>query len=101
MKVLVHQDCLPSFYRTHLVGSFFLLIKKKFFFFLFLACHPACGILVPPPGMEPMPLGLRAWSLTLWTTQEVGNFCHIALSDSCCCSLPVPVFGEDSSSAHM
>ena len=23
----------------------------------------ACGILVPPPGVEPMPLALEAWSV--------------------------------------
>jgi len=30
----------------------------------------ACGILVPPPGIEPMPSALRAPSLTHWTSRE-------------------------------
>ena len=31
----------------------------------------ACRILVPQPGMEPMPPALEAWSLNHWTTWEV------------------------------
>ena len=34
-----------------------------FFFFFSWPCCTACGILVPPPGMEPTPLALEAWSL--------------------------------------
>ena len=31
----------------------------------------ACGILVPWPGIEPVPPALEAWSLNHWTTREV------------------------------
>ena len=39
--------------------------------FFFLLHHAACGILVPWPGIEPMPPALQAWSLNHWTTREV------------------------------
>ena len=31
----------------------------------------ACGILVPQPGIEPVPPALEAQSLNHWTTREV------------------------------
>ena len=31
----------------------------------------ACGILVPQPGVEPMPPKVEAWSLSHWTAREV------------------------------
>ena len=31
----------------------------------------SCGILVPWPGIEPMPPALGAWSLNHWTAREV------------------------------
>ena len=31
----------------------------------------ACGILVPPPGVKPVPPSVRAWNLNNWTTREV------------------------------
>ena len=31
----------------------------------------ARGILVSPPGMEPVPLALEAWSRNPWTAKEV------------------------------
>ena len=34
------------------------------------ACCAACGILVPQPGMEPMPPTVEAWSLNHWTARE-------------------------------
>ena len=33
--------------------------------------HVACGILVPRPGIWPMPPALEVWSLNHWTTREV------------------------------
>ena len=45
-----------------------------FFFFFWPRCV-SCGILVPRPGIEPLPLALEAWSLNRWTTREVpGGF---------------------------
>ena len=40
------------------------------FLFLFFFCM-ACGILVPQPGIRPMPPALEAWSPDHWTTREV------------------------------
>lgn len=34
--------------------------------------HPiACEIFVPPSGIKPAPLVLKAWSLIFWTVKEV------------------------------
>ena len=41
-----------------------------FFFFFLLHCA-SCGILVPQPGIEPVPLALEEQSLNHWTTREV------------------------------
>ena len=30
-----------------------------------------CGILVPQPGIKPMPPAVEVWSLNHWTTREV------------------------------
>ena len=34
----------------------------------------ACGILVPQPGIEPMPPALEAQSLNHWSAREVPHF---------------------------
>ena len=34
-------------------------------------CHKAYGILVPRPGIEPMPPALEEWSHNQWTNKEV------------------------------
>ena len=54
-----------SFSASH--SSLFFLFIFNFFWLH----HAACGILVPWPGIEPMPLAVEAWSLTHWTTREV------------------------------
>ena len=50
-----------------------LLLQEAFqvvsFFFFF--GHVACGILVPQPGMEPVPPAVEAHSLNHWTGREV------------------------------
>ena len=40
-------------------------------FFFFLLCHRACRILVPQPGIKPMPSAVEAQSLNHWTIREV------------------------------
>ena len=55
-------------------------LKKKFFFLIY-AHHEACGILVPQPGVEPMPPAVEAWSLSHWTTREV---LHTHTNDVAC-----------------
>ena len=48
------------------------------FFCLFLNfLATAWGILVPHPGMEPVPLGVEAWSLNHWTAREVNLFSNL------------------------
>ena len=42
-----------------------------FIYLFFWLHHAARGILVPQPGIEPMPPELGAWSLNHWTTREV------------------------------
>ena len=37
----------------------------------FLSHRTACGILVPQPGMEPMPPAVEARGLNHWTAREV------------------------------
>ena len=32
--------------------------------------HVTCRILVPQPGMEPMPFAVGVWSFYLWTTSK-------------------------------
>ena len=41
-----------------------------FLFFIFFD-RVACGILVPGPGIEPMPPAVEAWNLNHWTAKEV------------------------------
>ena len=43
--------------------------KKKFFFFFWLR-RAACRILVPQPGIEPIPFAVEAQSPNLWTARE-------------------------------
>ena len=38
---------------------------------IFWPCHVAWGILVPRPGIEPVPSALEAWSFNHWTTSEI------------------------------
>ena len=44
---------------------------KNNFIHLFGRTAPACGILVPRPGIEPTPPALEAQSLNHWTAREV------------------------------
>ena len=34
------------------------------------ACGVACRILIPLPGIKPVPSAVEAWSLNHWTTRE-------------------------------
>ena len=42
-----------------------------YYYFFFQLCHAAYGILVPQPGIEPMPSALGAQILNYWTIREV------------------------------
>ena len=39
-------------------------------FFFFWSCSEACGILVPRPGIEPVPSAVKALSPNHWTARE-------------------------------
>ena len=43
--------------------------KCKTIFFFFFATHHA-GILVPQPGIKPMPPAVEVWSPNHWTARE-------------------------------
>ena len=47
---------------------------EPFFFFFFWPCHTACGILVPQPGIKPVPPALEAQSSNHWTAREFPPF---------------------------
>ena len=66
------------------IFSFFLSLS----FFFFWLCHAACGILVPPPGIEPGPLAVTMWSPNHWITREFPIFSflrnlHTVLHSGC------------------
>ena len=46
-----------------------------FYFLIFWPCPVTYGILVPQPGIKPMPPAVEAWGLNHWTTEEVQGTC--------------------------
>ena len=50
--------------------SLFFFNDTNIYFFFFWG-HAACRILVPRPGIEPMPLAVKAQSPNHWTAREV------------------------------
>ena len=48
----------------------YVLLFNFFFFLIFWPYRAACGILVPQPGIEPMPPPVEAQSLNHWTARE-------------------------------
>ena len=62
------------FFRQRLIFcllSIKMALCPTFFFFFFLLCHTACRLLVPQPGIKPMPSAVEVRSLNHWTTREV------------------------------
>ena len=47
------------------------MVLHFYFYLVFWPCRAACGILVPQPGIEPVPAVLVAQSLNHWTAREV------------------------------
>ena len=58
------STCLPP---HHHMSSW----EQTAFFFFLLLYHTACGILVPQPGIKPVPRAVEARSLNHWTAGEV------------------------------
>ena len=57
-------------HRTFAFLMLHIYVMLGFFFWL----HPAtCGILVPRPGIKPVPPALEAWSIN-WTVKEILDF---------------------------
>ena len=54
-----------------LVSSFFSSAFTFSFLFVFRPYHLACGILVPQPGIKPVPPALEVWSLNHCTARKV------------------------------
>ena len=64
-----YQTCDWQILFSHSVGCFYLfkyLLRWWYWLFFFF-----CQILVPQPGIKPMPPALKAQSLNHWTTREV------------------------------
>ena len=57
------------FFTTEPPGKFSLFLKICFW-----SCCIACRILVPQPGMEPMPPAMEAQDLNHWTARKVPRF---------------------------
>ena len=60
-----------SLYSQHLAKGSSCRRCSLLFFYFFCLHRVACGILVPRPGMEPVPPAVEAWSLNRWATGEV------------------------------
>ena len=50
--------------------SFFFITTMVLYFFIFWLHCTACRILVPQPGIEPVPLAVEMWTPNHWTTGE-------------------------------
>ena len=50
------------------------------FCFCFWLRYGACGILVPQPGIEPMPSAVKAWNPNYWTAREFPMACSLEMS---------------------
>ena len=60
-------------FRTYYVSGTIISVSciLTFFFFFFWPCRVARGILVPRPGIEPVPPALEARSFNHWIAREV------------------------------
>ena len=56
-------------FASHITWRHFVIIYL-FLRLLFWPRRMACGILVPRPGIEPMPPAMQAWSPNHWTARE-------------------------------
>ena len=61
----------PNLAHFQCPWTLFIILLTYYSFLIFWSHHMACRILVPWPGIEPMPPVLEAQSLNNWTTREV------------------------------
>ena len=59
-------------------------IKMAWLVFFFRPCHTACGILIPQPGIEPVPLPVEARSPNHWTARECPKLAWVLILISLC-----------------
>ena len=59
----------------YFIATYLTWMANLTFFFLLLSM--ACGILIPPPGMEPGPPAFGTQSLNHWTSREVQRITYI------------------------
>ena len=64
-----HGSFLRSQFKCHLLRR--LSLVSFFIYFIFWCLRVACGILVPPQGIEPAPPALEPWSLNHCTSKKV------------------------------
>ena len=74
------KRCPPNCSST--LYLFYSMIFKNFF--LFWLYHSACSVLVPRPGIEPVPLAAEAQSLNHWATKEVWSTQWFCVGVSVC-----------------
>ena len=74
----LHPDPIPQSVkqislRSHPMDILYILMVMQLnvYFILFWLHRSACGILVPQPGIEPVPPAVEVWSLNHWTIREV------------------------------
>ena len=48
----------------------FFFFNFQFYLFIFWTCCEACGMLIPRPGIEPVPSAVKTQSPNLWTARE-------------------------------
>ena len=59
--------------------NFDYLLPLGLFVCLFCSCPAACGILVPQPGIQPVPPAVEAQSPNPWTTREFPYLCFFVV----------------------
>ena len=60
-----------------IIGDKIKKLPRYFTFFFFWPYHTACGILVPQPEIEPVPLVVEAMSLNNRTAREVSEIAEM------------------------
>ena len=68
--LLAVKGTFESLLQSHSLKASILFLKC-ILFYLFRLHHMVCGILVPGPGIEPVPPAVETQSLNYWTTREV------------------------------